>query len=182
MSDANHHNCKVQQDEHFLRLLMGNQDKIYAFILSMVHNSSDADDVMQDTITLMWRKFDDYTPGSSFIAWGITIARNFVLKFFEKNKHSKLSFSPEIEKKIDALASQKLESNENRHDALRNCLKKISTQNYELLKMRYVKKMPTKIIALERGIAPHAMYRVMGKIHDALQLCMKKALLGQDTI
>ncbi len=182
MEESKDHKHEVQQDEHFLRLLMGNQDKIYAFILSMIHNSNDADDVMQDTITFMWRNFNDYTPGSSFIAWGISVARNLVLKYFEKSRHSKLSFSPDIGRKIELLTTQKLESHENRYDALQNCLKKISTQSFELLKMRYVKKKSTKNIAIERGIAPHTMYRIMGKIHEVLQHCIKNTLFERDGI
>ncbi len=173
---VNSNNQNAPRDEQFLRLLMSNQEKIYAFILSLVHNSNDAEDIMQDVTTVMWRKYDTFKPGTSFIAWGIAIARMLVLKFFEKNRHSKLSFSPNLEKKLALIATEKLTSE--RDDLLGNlkdCLGKLDPRNYELIKMRYVEKKPTKVIADERGIAPHTMYRIMGKIHEILHRCIRRS-------
>ena len=168
-----------QKDEHFLRLLMGNQQNIYAFILAMVHNRNDADDILQETITIMWRVFDDYQPGTSFVAWGISIARNVVLKFFEKNRHSKLKFSSDIEKELDSITLKTLKSGENRIDALRNCLKKLDLPNLGLIRLHYEEGKSIKQIAIERGISPHTMYRVMGRIHKLLQQCIHKTLFPE---
>ena len=171
------------RDDRFLRLLMSNQDKIYAFILSLVHNSNDAEDIMQDTTTVMWRKYDTFKEGTSFIAWGTSIARFLVLKFFEKNRHSKLSFSPALEKELALIATQKIMSEgEDVLGILKECLRKLDPRNYELIKMRYVEKISTKKIADERGIALHKMYRLMGKIHEILRRCVRQSLSIQGRI
>jgi len=39
---------KEQNQEQFLRLLMMNDKRIYAYILSFVPNAADADDIMQE--------------------------------------------------------------------------------------------------------------------------------------
>lgn len=177
MGDVDCQIGKMELDEHFLRLLMGNQDKIYTYILSMVHNFNDADDVMQDAVTVMWRKFGDYQEGSSFLGWGITIARFLVLKFFEKNRRSKISFSDEVAQKIASITANKIESYQERLEALEGCVKKLSPENQEFIKMRYFDKIPTKTIAIERGIVPHKMYRSLSKIHQMLQACVQRTLL-----
>ena len=151
VENSNHQNAP--RDEQFLRLLMRNQEKIYAFILALVHNCNDAEDIMQDATTVMWRKYETFDSETSFTAWGIAIARLLVLKFFEKNRYSKLSFSPDLEKKLDP-------------------------RNYELIKMRYLEKKPTKLIADERGIAPHTMYRMMGKIHELNPYPLSRQKMG----
>jgi RNA polymerase sigma-70 factor (ECF subfamily) len=176
MDNEGRQDDRVRLDEQFLRLLMGNQDKIYTYILSMVHNMNDADDVMQDVVTVMWRKFDDYQEGSSFLAWSITIARYLVLKFFEKNRRSRIPFSDELAEKIASVTTNKLESYNERLEALEGCMKKLSPENQELIKMRYYSKTPTKAIAVERGILPHKMYRYMAKIHQMLQDCVRRTL------
>lgn len=61
---------KTLQDDRFLRLLLKSQSSIYAFILVLVHDQNDADDIMQETVTLMWRKFSTFEPGTNFTAWG----------------------------------------------------------------------------------------------------------------
>lgn len=173
---------KGEKDEHFLRLLMGNQQNIYAFILAMVHNRNDADDILQDTITVMWRLFGDYKPGTSFVAWGISIARNMVLKFFEKNRHSKLKFSSDIENEISSITLKTLESGQNRIDALRNCLKKLNFQTLGLIRLHYEEGKPLKQIAVERGIPSHTMYRIMGRIHKLLQQCIHRTLFPEGLV
>lgn len=180
---GNSGNHNISRDDQFLRLLMSNQEKFYAYILSLVHNSNDAEDIMQDATTVMWRKYDTFQPGTSFTAWGITIARMLVLKYYEKNRHSKLSFSPDLEHTIASITEASLT-----HDKadllgiLKECLSKLETGSYELIKMRYVEKKTTKEIADERGIALHTMYRIMGKIHKLLHGCIRRAMLPQETL
>lgn len=178
-----HNNRDSSLDEQFLRLLMSNQEKIYAFILSLVHNGNDAEDIMQDVTTVMWRKYDTFQAGTSFTAWGISIARLLVLKFYEKNRNSKLSFSPDLEEKIASISTEKLTSEKtDLLSVLRECLGKLDTRNYELIKKRYVERKPTKEIADERGIALHSMYRLMGKIHEMLHRCIRQTALVREKI
>jgi RNA polymerase sigma-70 factor (ECF subfamily) len=61
-------------NKDFLRLLMANQNRIYAFILTLVPNWSDADDIMQEAAETMWSKFQQSQPINNFSAWGIKIA------------------------------------------------------------------------------------------------------------
>lgn len=181
VENSNHQNAP--RDEQFLRLLMRNQEKIYAFILAMVHNSNDAEDIMQDATTVMWRKYDTFEPETNFTAWGIAIARMLILKFFEKNRYSKVSFSPDLEKKLASITTEKLTSE--RDDLLgilKECLKKLNPRNYELIKMRYLEKKTTKLIADERGIAPHTMYRMIGKIHEILHRCIRQSMSIKESI
>ncbi|HRS72819.1 MAG TPA: hypothetical protein P5175_13345, partial [Anaerohalosphaeraceae bacterium] len=44
----------------FVSLLTAQQTRIYAYILSLVPNFSDADDILQDTTKIMWERFDDF--------------------------------------------------------------------------------------------------------------------------
>lgn len=179
---VNSNNQNAPRDEQFLRLLMSNQDKIYAFILTLVHNSNDAEDIMQDVTTVMWRKYDTFKPGTNFTAWATTIARLLVLKFFEKNRHSKLSFTPDLEKQLASITTEKLASEgDDLLRILKKCLTKLDSRFYELIKMRYVENKATKVIADERGIATHTMYRMMGKIHELLHRCIRQSLSIQES-
>ncbi|MCK5000630.1 MAG: hypothetical protein KAS23_13890, partial [Anaerohalosphaera sp.] len=71
-------------DSLFFHLFMTHRKSLYAFILASIHNYSDADDILQETATVMWRKFSGFEQGTDFVAWGITIARLRVLKFFNE--------------------------------------------------------------------------------------------------
>lgn len=179
----NSDNQNISRDEQFLRLLMSNQEKIYAYILALVHNSNDAEDIMQNVTTVMWRKYDTFKPGTSFIAWGIGISRLLIKKFFEQNRRSKLSFSSDLEEKLAMITAEKLTSEGNSLlEILKECLKKLNPRNHELIRMRYVEKKTVKQIADERGIAPHTMYRIMGKIHETLHRCICRSTSVQESL
>src|SRR3954451_5564527 len=63
----------------FLRLFLQNQRRLYAYILTLLPNRADADDVLQDTTLTMWDKFDAAEPPTDFLAWGRRIAFHKVL-------------------------------------------------------------------------------------------------------
>ena len=49
--------------ERFLALLMSNQRRVHAFILSLVPNRNDADDLLQESIVVMWRCASERSKG-----------------------------------------------------------------------------------------------------------------------
>ena len=54
-SAAGHH---FDKNRLFLRLFLQNQRRLYAYILTLLPNRADADDVLQETSLVMWDKFD----------------------------------------------------------------------------------------------------------------------------
>ena len=52
--------------EIFTRLFLRNQKRIAGLIFSLVPQGAEADDVMQETCAVMWRKFGEFAPGSDF--------------------------------------------------------------------------------------------------------------------
>ncbi len=43
------------------------------------------DDVLQDTLAVMWKKFDNFKIGTDFVAWGKTIARYKIMNHLKKS-------------------------------------------------------------------------------------------------
>ena len=55
----------------FVELLTQHQRSLYGYIYTMVRNSSDSDDILQETNLVLWKKRLEYKTGTSFIAWGL---------------------------------------------------------------------------------------------------------------
>ena len=51
---------QIDKHERFMRLLVANQPKIYAAIRSLGLRQHDAEDVLQDTASVLWRRFDEF--------------------------------------------------------------------------------------------------------------------------
>lgn len=163
----------------FLQLFMNSQKSIYAYILSMVHNKSDAEDLAQETALLMWDKFDEFEQGTSFTAWGIKIARYRVLSYYKSKKEIK-RFDNDLLNEISERFQHKADEVKLRLDALEQCLEKLSKRDRELIRIHY--EMGFKITQLKNiiGGSIHVLYRTMARIHDLLHRCVNRTLRGWD--
>src|SRR5215218_100140 len=72
------------KNKPFLRLFLQNQRRLYAYILTLLPNRADADDVLQETSLVMWDKFDPADPPTDFLAWARRVAYHKVLDFYKK--------------------------------------------------------------------------------------------------
>ena len=162
--------------ERFLRLLMSNNKSIYAFIFTLVHDHFNADDIMQETVTFMYRNFDKFEPGSNFAAWGMRIAHYRVLAFHKKQKNTRLHFDVELLDLIRAEADSIHDDINVRLEALQKCRAKLGKNDSEVIKMRYDLDVNIKNIAEYLGQSTHRIYRSVARIHDVLLRCVRKTL------
>jgi RNA polymerase sigma-70 factor (ECF subfamily) len=170
------------QTEQFLHLLLANQRRIFAFILSLVPNRSDADDILQETITVMWRKFGQYQMGTDFVAWGVTVSKYRILKFRKEKGTSKILFS---EKTMDLLQQESsgfVGMMDNHLHALRICVKKLCDSDLKLIQMRYEQDLAIQKIADRFGRSVQAVYKSIARIHCILARCIRRTLVLEDII
>jgi len=164
------------KNKEFLSLMMSNQRQIHAYILGLVPNRDTAQDLMQETLLVMWSKFEEFEPGSSFLAWGLQIARYKVLQSHWRTSRDSLRFSPEalaaIERKYATFSSQL----DDHTRALRTCVKKLGARDYELVKMRYEKEVTVKEIAVALDRSVQAVYKRFARINQLLMHCIQRTL------
>ena len=159
------------QSEEFFRLLMNSQKVIYAYILSMVHNCPDADDIMQETMTLMWERFGEFQPGTNFGAWGIKIARFKILKYY-KTKSKEELFDESLLNQISDCYHQKMDEMKIRISALQECLKKLNQRDKKLIMIRYEQGMKITQLAEKIDRPVQGIYKAMARIHAVLHRCV----------
>ena len=145
---------------------MSNHKRIYAFILGMVPNYQDAEDLFQETILVMWSKFDQFQQGTSFASWGATVAKYQILNARRKKTIKNLQFNPDIQKLIMEKSESFYEQVDARMQALRHCIGKLNSRDYELVQMRYKR----------LGRSMQSVYKRLARIHDALLHCVRRTL------
>ena len=159
---------------------MANQRRIYAFILTMVPNHGDAEDLFQETVLLMWSKFDTFAPGTSFAAWGYTIARYQVLSVRKRHSTRGVLFSQAAVELLQNESDRFVEQTDSRMQALRQCIDKLGPKDYELICMRYRNEVTIKSIAEQMGRSVQGVYKRIARIHDALLQCVRKAISAEE--
>ena len=156
-------------------LLVQNQSYIRSYIACMVPNRNDCDDVLQETLSEMWHKFDEYEDGTNFRAWGVAIARFKILSHQRKYKASKLHFSSDTLKLLEKETGTNFEKSlvEEQKSILRECLEKLSNKEKKYLSFRYKEQLTFQGVADQFGISMQAAYKAISLIHARLLKCMQ---------
>ncbi|MBI9016048.1 MAG: sigma-70 family RNA polymerase sigma factor [Phycisphaerae bacterium] len=165
-----------QKAESFFSLFMQNQRKIYAYILMLVHNRTDADDIMQETAAILWSKFDQFRPDATFSTWAIGIARNKIMHFRQEYRRSRIQFTEEIFDQITTKASLFQDEKEDYLDAIDICVAKLSDDDQQIVKLRYNQGITIKSIAGHMGRSSQGIYKTMARIHSVLQECLQRSI------
>ncbi len=166
--------------DRFLELYAGGQRRIYAYIRAHVVNGADANDVLQDVATVLWRKFAEYQPGSNFVRWACRVAQLEVLAYHRHCKRLKMIFSHDV---VEALANTVLELSETasaRAELLDGCVELLPPRDRELLGLRYQSAQSVKEIAAAVGRTESAVYKALQRIHNELYDCIERGLDGKD--
>ena len=168
------------KDSMFFQLYMDSHKNLYAYILAMVHNQSDASDILQETVTVMWRRFDEYDSSKKFLAWGIAISRNLIKKYFRDRRNSRVQFDDELVRKIERSTIEHIGYSDNKIDALKKCCEKLGESNQLILRLRYDKGMAIKSIASKLGRPLAGMYKKVSRLHQAILECVEDRLSSGD--
>lgn len=169
-------NDLLKEKAPFVKLLTANHARIYAYIISLVPNDSDADDIMQETASLMWENFSKFEPGTNFVSWAVTIAKFQILNYRKRHKQSRTFLS---DKAYDLLVSEteKLqEESQDRLQALRDCLGKLSGRDQQFIRLRYYEGASARLVAQKVGTSIDAVYRYGARLNHLLLSCVRRAL------
>lgn len=163
-------------EEQFIFLLSIHQRKIYSFILSAVSRQNAAEEIMQQTLLMMWRNFSHFEEGSCFAAWGKAIAKYEIFNYRKKNARELILGQRALDKILEA--SQRVEeTSDQRIKALDGCLKKLAGKKRTLIHSRYSEGLSCKAIAEKMNIPIYTVYKTFARLHSSLQECVRRTLV-----
>ena len=170
-------NNSINSTSEFISLMSTNQFRIYAYIMSMVGNVNDADDIMQETSTFMWHKFTEFEDGTDFVSWGISIAYYKVKEF--RRKKDRVKLSDEILEQLHKKSYDRLQDTNHYIDKLQKCLTNLPPADFDLIKLHYMAGNSIKKISMRINITVQAVYMRLSKIHGMLGRCIKRSLIEE---
>ena len=162
--------------EEFIRAFTQSQRQLFLYLLPLVGNASDADEVLQETNLIIWAKWKQFEPGTNFLAWGRAIARLEVFRF-RRTHSSKLTF---LQDDILELVAQRTEvvseETELRQEALNACVAQLRDKDRELIQMRYAAGATGEKVAERLRRPPNSVYQSLGRIRRVLMECVRMRL------
>jgi RNA polymerase sigma-70 factor (ECF subfamily) len=168
--------AELSREERFMQLFLQHERRLRAFIATLVPNWADADDLLQETSAVIWRKFDDFEPGTDFIDWALRIAHFEVLNYRKRQRRDRLRFSDET---VEVLATRLRnfgDASDLRFDALQHCLLKLNPRDRELVQLRYGPGATVRDVSERVSRSLHAVYKALNRIHGLLLDCVRRSL------
>jgi RNA polymerase sigma-70 factor (ECF subfamily) len=160
----------------FVQLFTRYQRRLYVYILAQVHNPVEAEEVLQETNLVIWRKSQQFQAGTNFFAWSSRIASYEMLKYRERRRKDKLHFSEQF---LEAVSQEVVDSEdqlEERRKALHACLGKLRPRDRELIRQRYASGKNGKVVAEVLGRPANSVYQSLGRIRRTLLECINRRL------
>src|SRR5262245_37498161 len=154
----------------FLRLFLQNERKLYGYVLTLLPNRADADDVLQEASLAMWDRFDPTAPPDDFLAWARRIAYYKVLDFHKKAERARVRLSRVFLERIsETIAEQAgVLQLDDRREALGGCVEKLGARDRELLACRFAEGATTQSTSEQVGRSVEAVYKALAKLRQAL--------------
>jgi len=171
----------ADSEEELMRLIAQSQRRLYAFILPLVRRSAEAEDILQETNVVLWRKRDLFQPGSNFLAWAFEISRMQILAW--RNRHGRRSdlFDEALISEIAMAAIEESEHDQARAAALAECLKKLPERHRTLILRRYQSPGTVNLMAAELGKSAKAVSESLRRIRETLRRCIERTLSAESS-
>lgn len=166
----------ISTDNHFIQLLTGCQNRLYAFIFSLLGNADQAQDVLQETNRVLWEEAERFEPGSNFMAWALQIAYNQVRTHRRKASRDCLTFDDQVLEEIAAEAAEYDEALGDRQQALVDCLDKLPPRQQMLIRGRYYHGLSVKALAARVERSDNAVAVALLRIRTVLMHCIERSL------
>lgn len=159
-----------------MRLLNDAHGMLLRYVMSLVANRHDAEDVLQRGSIIMWRRFGTYEKGTDFIAWATTVMFYEIKNFQRVTGRSRLNFDDELLQTLATGQMQHLRQWHSRTDALDACLQKLDVSSRELVKAIYTDGMQANEVARKHNCAPKTIYNKLNLIRSLLAECVRRRM------
>ncbi len=145
---------------------------VYAYALSILKNSHDAEDVLQDCFISLWNGAKDYSSQSKPMAWIMTITRNLCYMKLRGKKRSSFMSIDDIVNSLDEVEEATVEDKV----ILKECLSSLSDEEREIVTLHAVAGFKHREIAQMLDIA---LPTVLSKYSRAIKKLKKFLSQGE---
>ena len=166
----------------FVQHLTACQSALYAFIVALLGDVNNANDVLQETNLKLCRKCAEYDPDQPFLRWAYTFARFEVMAWRKQKQRSRLVLDDELLATVAAELEESAEEADHRLEVLEKCMERLNPQQRELIAARYGRGEPVQDIATRLSRPENAMAALFYRLRKLLADCAQSVLAREASI
>ena len=157
----------------YLRHFLSAESSLRGYILVHVRDFAAAEDLLQQTALILWRKFEQYDPARPFLAWALGVARLEILNAAKRGRPGRSLAEGDLDRLIVG-EYLRLESElPRRRQLLRLCLQRLPGSMTEAVRLRYERGSRLEEIAARLGKSLAAVKVILHRARLALQDCVR---------
>jgi RNA polymerase sigma-70 factor (ECF subfamily) len=161
------------KQDQFVEQFVRSQGRVYAYIVTLLPNRVDAEEVFQQTSLALWKKWQEFDPTRDFVRWACGMAHLEVCNFLRKHAaSSRVDLSEDVLLEVAQVRLELHDVLEARRQALIDCLGRLKHSSRELLERCYAGKDSIKQIAADLGLRPNALYMTLKRLRRTLFDCI----------
>ncbi len=141
---------RARADSEFVRALTNEQLGLLRYVTTLLGDPEAARNVVQETNMVLWQKQSDFEVGTNFTAWARKVAYWQTMAYLRDRKRDAHVFSEEL---VQQLASRTDASTDElvKRLALRDCMKKLPREHFNVLLQKYEEDLSVTEIANRSG-------------------------------
>ena len=159
------------------KLFVDQLPELRRFVLSLLPNRSEADDVVQEVFLAVTTKANDFVLGSNFKAWAFAIARFKVLESLRRAKQDPHVLTDSV---IEKLAEETEDTDPEQESlvlkALTKCIEKLAPKPKLAIELQYREKCKPADIADRLGWEANSVYVTLSRARSDLKNCVQKSI------
>ena len=153
------------------------QRRLFSYILTLVPNLADADDLLQETNAVLLRKREEFQAGTSFAAWACQVAYFEILGYRKRQARWRHALNNhDLLAELSSEATAHCEALDSRLTALETCLQKLPAADRDLVSMRYRQDLSSQRMADCLTRTAEAVRRHLYRIRLALLRCIERQI------
>lgn len=177
LGDAPKASDDADRREAFARLFAKHDRWLFSYLVILLGNPADAEEVFQEVCVVLWREHEKFELGTDFVKWVSVIANNQVHRFRYKSRRQKFLLDEDLVADVADAAVGRADIFEYRREALRNCLRKLSHEDRQIVQHCYDHETKNFKAAAERLDRPvNTVYKALNRIRRMLHTCIDRTL------
>lgn len=174
----------VAEVENFQNLWQISRVSLRSYLACHLPNSSLIDDCLQEIAVLAWRKAPKSRGGDEFLAYCMGCAKRVRKASIRKSRSGSMLFlAPDVASSLAetvAEIAQHADFENDRLNALRECVGALDDRQREILEARYGGSSPDqmKTVAYNRNQSLPSLYKQIERLRDSLRSCVERKTLS----
>ena len=167
--------------DRVLKAALECRTELVAYARSLLGNYAAADDVLQEAMLVVMKKYDQFQEGTSMLAWCRSIVRIEVLRAKQRHHRERSLAERVLDDAIDAafdefqMARRHAEV-ESWREALLRCLERVPVRGQGVLRARFADELGYQQIGERLGMTIEAVRKTLFRLKKQVRSCVETSM------